>query len=136
MFPLKKPIVSSERKKKREWREGVPKPQNLESAPSKETRQKEQCNRKRVSGLDQDKLINQAKEKDWDWEEEMEEEDGGGFQGFYTYAKQSSRKSVDLPFHNTNNPPHKLTKLFNQILTSDSRIDKKYIWIFIRSKEQ
>ena len=75
MFPLKKPIVSSERKKKREWREGVPKPQNLESAPSKETRQKEQCNRKRVSGLDQDKLVNQAKE-DWDWEE-MEEEDGG-----------------------------------------------------------
>ena len=28
-----------------------------------------------MSGLDQDKLVNQAKE-DWDWEE-MEEEDGG-----------------------------------------------------------
>jgi len=86
MFPLKKPIVSSERKKKREWREGVPKPQNLESAPSKETRQKEQCNRKRVSGLDQDKLVNQAKE-DWDWEEKME--------GFYTHIRKTKfRKSV------------------------------------------
>ena len=67
------------RKKKEERMEGgSTEIRNLESAPSKETRQKEQCNRKRVSGLDQDKLINQAKEKDWDWEEEMEEEDGGG----------------------------------------------------------
>ena len=81
-------IVSSERKKKREWREGVPKPQNLESTPSKETRQKEQYNRKRVSGLDQDKLVNQAKE-DWDWEE-MEEEEGL----LHTHTQTKFRKSV------------------------------------------